>query len=243
MYNISWYVYFPIRWKGGLFLTFSVDTILKFGARIMIVFMVIPVHEFAHAWSADKMGDPTPRAQNRLNLNPFNHIDPIGGLFIILGGFGWGRPVQVNPNNFKKPRKGMAISAAAGPIANVVAATVGVVFYKVTLYNCMVNYSEALYWTTVLFYYFTVINLGLAIFNLIPIAPLDGSKILSYFIGRKVEIKLEQYSFIIFTAFVLLIFSGLLDGPLDSLNEALFWVIDKLTFWVDLIIKGILHIN
>ena len=84
---------------------FTVENILKFGARLMIIFMVIPLHEFAHAWSANKMGDPTPKAQDRLNLNPFNHIDPIGAICLFIGGFGWGKPVQVNPNYFKKPKK------------------------------------------------------------------------------------------------------------------------------------------
>ena len=224
---------------GDEILTFTVETILKYGARLMIVFMVIPLHEFAHAWSAHKMGDPTPRLQNRLNLNPFNHIDPIGGLMILLSGFGWGRPVQVNPNYFKKPRKGMALSAAAGPIANVLAAVVGVILFKVMKYAYSDNQSDALFWMAVLFRFFTQINLGLAIFNLIPVPPLDGSKIIGYFTSYKIDRKIEQYSMYIFFGFVLLVFSGLLDGPLGAVNNALFWVIDKITFWVDPLMRSI----
>jgi Zn-dependent protease len=92
---------------------------------------------------------------------------------------------------------------------------------------------------TVLFRFFTQINLGLAIFNLIPVPPLDGSKIIGYFTSYKIDRKIEQYSMYIFFGFVLLVFSGLLDGPLGAVNNALFWVIDKITFWVDPLMKSI----
>lgn len=220
----------------------SVETVLKYGARLMVIFMVIPLHEFAHAWSANKMGDPTPKYQNRLNLNPFRHIDPIGGLMIFLCGFGWGRPVQVNPNNFKKPRKGMALSAAAGPIANLIAAYLGMVLYKMLLYAFLKNQTEGLFWVTLLFEYFVTINIGLAVFNLIPIPPLDGSSILSYFTSYKVDRKIQQYSFYIMIGFVVLVFSGLLDGPLGWIDDKVFWLMDKLTLWADPIMKSIFKI-
>ena len=220
----------------------SVETVLKYGARLMVIFMVIPLHEFAHAWSANKMGDPTPKYQNRLNLNPFRHIDLIGGLMIFLCGFGWGRPVQVNPNNFKKPRKGMALSAAAGPIANLIAAYLGMVLYKMLLYAFLKNQTEGLFWVTLLFEYFVTINIGLAVFNLIPIPPLDGSSILSYFTSYKVDRKIQQYSFYIMIGFVVLVFSGLLDGPLGWIDDKVFWLMDKLTIWADPIMKSIFKI-
>ncbi len=217
----------------------SKELILKYGARLMVIFMVIPLHEFAHAWSANKMGDPTPKAQNRLNVNPFNHIDPIGGFMLLVAGFGWGRPVQVNPNYFKKPRKGMALSAAAGPIANLIVAYIGVILYKVLASFFYANGTDVLYWLTVLMYYFTSINLGLAIFNLIPIPPLDGSKILRYFTSYNFDRKIQQYSFYISIGFIVLVLSGLLDTPLNWLNEKFFWIMDKLSFWVDPLMQGI----
>ena len=91
--------------------------ILDYGAKLIVIFMCIPIHEYAHAWAATKLGDDTPRYQGRLSLNPLAHLDPIGALCIFFIGFGWGKPVQVNPIRFKNYRKGMALTAAAGPIS------------------------------------------------------------------------------------------------------------------------------
>lgn len=215
------------------------EKILLYGVRLIIIFLVIPVHEFAHAWASDKLGDDTPRYQGRLTLNPLAHVDPIGGLLILFTGFGWGRPVQVNPLRYKHYRKGMAITSAAGPLSNVIVGFIGMILYKITLGMFSVNPSESLMWLYLIFYYFTSINLGLAAFNLIPIPPLDGSKILSYFLPGKWErfiIENKQY---ITIAFFILIFAGLLDTPLGWLQNAMFWILDKLTFWVDLIVNAI----
>ena len=207
----------------------SVETVLKYGARLMVIFMVIPLHEFAHAWSANKMGDPTPKYQNRLNLNPFRHIDPIGGLMIFLCGFGWGRPVQVNPNNFKKPRKGMALSAAAGPIANLIAAYLGMVLYKMLLYAFLKNQTEGLFWVTLLFEYFVTINIGLAVFNLIPIPPLDGSKIMMAFMSDRTIFKFYQYQMYFTIGLFVLIMMGGMSRILLPVQQWLYGIISWLT--------------
>ena len=109
----------------------SPEKILEIGVHLIVLFMVIPIHEFAHAWSATKLGDDTPRYQGRLTLNPLAHIDPLGAICMVLTGFGWGRPVQVNPLRFKKYRKGMALTAAAGPISNLIVGLVGMIAYKI----------------------------------------------------------------------------------------------------------------
>ena len=220
------------------------EKILEIGVHLIVLIMVIPVHEFAHAWSATKMGDDTPRYQGRLTLNPFAHIDPLGAVCMVLTGFGWGRPVQVNPLRFRKYRKGMALCAAAGPISNLIVAFFGMILYKIanTAYLLALpdaistDQTPAVYWIMLILYYFTAINVGLAMFNLLPIPPLDGSKILSYFTGPKLDRFIAQYQMYISIAFILLVFSPVLRTPLGWIQDGMMWVMDKLTFWVDLLI-------
>ncbi len=140
-----------------------------------LVALLIPVtiHEFAHAYVADRLGDPTPRAQGRLTLNPLAHLDPLGSLVFLVSGFGWAKPVQINPANFADWRRGTLVVAAAGPLANVTLALILGAPYKVGLLDIS---TPDLFTTIVLL--MIRINAVLAIFNLIPVPPLDGSKIL-----------------------------------------------------------------
>ncbi len=220
--------------------TFDQTTILKYGVKLIVIFLVIPVHEFAHAWAATKLGDDTPTYQGRLTLNPLAHIDPIGAICIFFTGFGWGKPVQVNPVRFKKYRSGMALTAAAGPIMNIIIGLIGICFYKFTFAIALTHDSEALQWLVLIFRYFTLINVGLAAFNLIPVPPLDGSKILAYFTPRKFDAFIAENQLYISLGFLLLLVTGALDYPLSWIQNGMFWVLDKLTFWVDLIVKAVL---
>jgi Zn-dependent protease len=221
---------------------FAPEMLVKYGVKLMIIFLVVPIHEFAHAWAADKLGDNTPRYQGRLTLNPLRHIDPIGAICLFLGGFGWGKPVQINPLNFRQYRKGNALCAAAGPLSNLIVGTLGMIVYKILKYTYFLFPSESVYWLAFIMDYFTIVNLGLAVFNLIPIPPLDGSKIVGYFAGPKWDQTMYRYQMQISIVFMVLIISNALNTPLGYLQTGMYYLIDKLTFFVDLIAKAALGI-
>lgn len=137
--------------------------------------IAITVHEFAHAWTADKLGDPTPRSQNRLSLNPLIHLDPIGTLMLLFFGFGWGKPVNFDPFNLKNPKKDTALISLAGPASNLLLAVA---------LGLIVN--------SPLFHPLIYINLVLAVFNLVPVYPLDGEKILSGLLPRDLSFEFQN---------------------------------------------------
>ena len=150
----------------------SVSTIL---VRLTILFLAIPIHEWAHAWSAYQLGDDTASMRGRMTLNPLAHLDPIGSLLLLFSGFGWGKPVPVNPYRMRtNPRAGMAISAAAGPFSNFVLAMLLAIPFRLGWADW---YTGGFSIGSLLFIAIQI-NLGLMLFNLIPIYPLDGEKIL-----------------------------------------------------------------
>lgn len=140
--------------------------------RLIALLIAATIHEFAHAWMANHLGDPTPRYQGRLSLNPIVHLDLVGSLLLLLVGFGWAKPVQVNPRNFEDPRKGMLLVAAAGPLANI---TMMFLIGLLPQFG-LISFSGA---AGDLLEVVLRINAVLAVFNLIPIPPLDGSRILA----------------------------------------------------------------
>lgn len=159
------------------------DWVIEFVLWVMVVLLSITVHEFAHAKYAHWAGDPTPEARGRVTLNPLAHLDPLGTLMILITaysgyGFGWGKPVEINPGYFRKPRRDWVMCAFWGPLSNILLAIVfaGVVRLMVAtgLGRDSIFFGFALL--------MVLANLGLALFNLLPIHPLDGSKVLSGFL-------------------------------------------------------------
>ncbi len=225
----------------------TVDGIITIGVHLIIIFMILPIHEFAHAFAADKMGDMTARNRGRLTINPLAHIDPFGALCLLITGFGWAKPVPVNPLRFKKYRAGMAITAAAGPLSNLIVAFIATIVlrvvtsipYSTETYFQAIQGEGTLYFTVFFIRYFIVINIGLAIFNLIPVPPLDGSKILSYFTPASFDRKMEQYQMYIYFGFLIVMFSGILDRPMSVVRNAIYDLMLALTDWVETLVRMI----
>jgi len=179
-------------------------------ARIIVLLIAFTVHELAHAVTADYLGDPTPRRMGRITLNPLKHLDPFGTIMLIIAGFGWAKPVMVNPMNMRgNPRTSMAIVAIAGPLSNFVMAGIAAIFFRSGLVdiNSLMAGADTLSLTNLLFQ-FLYINLALAFFNLLPVPPLDGSKILYAILPAEMVYRLrplEQYGFMILFLVVFLV--------------------------------------
>ena len=183
-------------------------------SSLIVVFLTLPIHEFAHGFIATKLGDPTPRYQGRMTLNPFAHIDYIGAACIILFGFGWAKPVQVDARYFKNPKRDMALTALAGPVSNIIVALIAMIIFNfLGLFNIAFTAYLQLF-----FYYISLINIGLAVFNLIPIPPLDGSKLLAALLPDRQYYKLMRYERYFFFILIALLWTGILDIPLDFLQ-------------------------
>ena len=165
--------------------TMSGDALLNLVLTIPGVLIAMTFHEFAHAKAADMLGDDTPRIQGRLNLNPFSHVDPIGLAMLIFAGFGWGRPVEINPNNFNRNMelsKAEAIVSFAGPAMNFILAIIFMIIYYAVQALGLIT-SDIMIYVLLIINYTVIINIGLGVFNLIPLPPLDGSKILMHFLN------------------------------------------------------------
>ena len=195
-------------------------------ALICIIF-----HECAHGFAADRLGDHTARDNGRLSWNPIRHIDPFGLLMMIVAGVGWAKPVPVNPNHFKHPKRDMAITALAGPVSNLFLATICLLIGNALLHLGQNIVSGTAAATVFLFAFrlilrMAVLNVGLGLFNLIPIPPLDGAKVLFSFLPDRVYFAVMKYErYIMIVLFLLVSFGGVLDAPLNAcIRQVLYWL-------------------
>lgn len=193
------------------------------------VIVAMTFHEFAHAWAATKLGDETPRQQGRLSLNPISHIDPVGLICLMLLGFGWGKPVQINPRNFDGKysiSKAEAIVAAAGPIMNFILAFVFLIIYAifgmtVTTITTTTNVISSILISII------SINLGLGVFNLIPIYPLDGAKVLNNFLPYKAkEWLIKNQAILTIIVFAIVFYTDIIPYITTWVLKGMIWLVD-----------------
>lgn len=190
------------------------------------VLIAITFHEFAHALAADRLGDDTPRRQGRLSLNPLAHLDPIGSVMLVFAGFGWGKPVEINPRNFTRKismSAGEAIVSIAGPLMNFLLAIVFTIIYYAIFKFAPTFIGTQVGAIIMLIIQMTIsINIGLGVFNLIPLPPLDGSKVLKNFLPYRGKQWMENYSQIFYIIFVVLWITGLAGIIISPIINAIY---------------------
>lgn len=198
----------------------SIDLVISLCARLFVMFCVLPIHEFAHAFVAYKLGDRTAKASGRLTVNPLAHIDPFGAILMIIAGFGYAKPVPVNPRNFKNPKGGMALTALAGPASNLVMSFLFMLCFCAVYKFGYVSEGSFAFSIARFFMYASQINISLAVFNLIPIPPLDGSRIARLLIpDRYYYEKIARYERYLVYVVLVLVLIGALNLPIELATE------------------------
>lgn len=211
--------------------TINMDGVFDLLVRAIVLFTAIPIHESAHAMVANKLGDPTARNLGRITLNPFVHLDLFGSAMLLLTGFGWAKPVPVVTRNFKNIKRDMALTSLAGPTSNIIMAFMVMVVLKLLLLVGVFNMMALETSMALVQILFTIIsiNVGLAVFNLIPIPPLDGSRLLTAVLPTKLYFAVMRYERFIMMGLFLLLFTGVLSLPLGVLSNAILTAMDLLT--------------
>lgn len=205
--------------------------LLDIALSVLPALICITLHECAHGWAAYRLGDDTAKRMGRLTINPLKHIDIIGLAMMVLFRFGWAKPVPVDMRKFKNPKRDMAVTAAAGPLMNVILCLAALFLYGLTAPGAFYR-GGALYYLNEGLYLTAYLSLALALFNIIPIPPLDGSKVLYSFISDRAYMQLMRYERYGMIALLALIVLSDLSG-LDPLSRATGWVFEKLFVFAD----------
>ena len=195
---------------------------------VLALLPALSVHEWAHGYAAYKLGDSTARADGRLSLNPLDHLDPLGTLMLLLVGFGWAKPVPVNTRHFKKPRRDFALTSLAGPISNLLLGFISALLYVLAVYACSALEISQMTATVIInvFYFSTLYNLGLGLFNLIPLPPLDGSNILICLLPNRLAAKYSKIRYYSSYIFLVLVIMRRIPS-LSFISEIVFWPVNQ----------------